>query len=135
MQPLLTPDGIFRKEKRRRQQAAAEAAIAGTETAPAPASRPPSDQQPEEESPPPPTKRRRTVQRPWMEQCGKTKAHLTGSYASATQCSALPGGTSAQVDDRVKGPQPQTRLLVIVEPREKFHLKRRVDIGIPRRIQ
>ena len=49
--------------------------------------------------------------------------------------SALPGGTSAQVDARVKGPQPQTRLLVIVEPREKFNLKRRVEAGIPRRIQ
>ena len=46
--------------------------------------------------------------------------------------SSLPGGTSVQVDARVKGPQPQTRLLVIMEPREKFNLKRGVVIGILR---
>ena len=48
---------------------------------------------------------------------------------------SLPGGTSVQVDARAKGPQPQTRLLVIIEPREKFNLKRGVGIGIPRGIQ
>ena len=49
--------------------------------------------------------------------------------------SSLPGGTSVQVDARVKGPEPQTRLLVIIEPREKFNLKWGVDIGILRGIQ
>ena len=49
--------------------------------------------------------------------------------------STLPGGTSVQVNARVKGPQPQTRLLAIVEPCEKFNLKRGVDIGISRGIQ
>ena len=37
-----------------------------------------------------------------------------------------------QADARVTGPQPQTRLLVIIEPREEFNLKRGVDIRIPR---
>ena len=49
--------------------------------------------------------------------------------------SSLPGGTSGQVDGRVKSPQPQSRLLVIIEPCEKFNLKRGVDIGVPRGIQ
>ena len=48
---------------------------------------------------------------------------------------SLLGGTSVQVDARVKGPQPQTRLFVIIEPREKFNLKREADIGVPRGIQ
>ena len=43
--------------------------------------------------------------------------------------SSLPGGMSVQMDAQVKGPQPQSRLLVIIEPREKFNLKREVDIG------
>ena len=40
-----------------------------------------------------------------------------------------------QVDARVRVPQPQTRLLVIIEPRDKFNLKGGVDIGAPRGIQ
>ena len=40
-----------------------------------------------------------------------------------------------QVDARVKGPRPQTRLLVIIEPRHKFNLTRGVDIEIPHGIQ
>ena len=49
--------------------------------------------------------------------------------------SSLPGGTSVQVDPRVKGTQPQLRLLVIIEPREKFNLKQGAPIGVPRGIQ
>ena len=47
----------------------------------------------------------------------------------------LRGGTSEQVDARAKNPQPQTRLLVIIEPREELNLKRGVDIEVPRGIQ
>ena len=48
---------------------------------------------------------------------------------------SLLGGTSLQVDIRVKDPQRQTRLLVIIEPRAEFELKRGVDIGVPHGIQ
>ena len=124
----------LRKQERRRQQAAAEAAIAGTEMVPALASQPPSDQQPGEESPTPnktETDSPTAVDRAVWEDEGTLDWVLRLSNA----VSALPGGTSVQVDARVKGPQPQTRLLIIVEPREKFNLKRGVDIGIPRGIQ
>ena len=60
---------------------------------------------------------------------------LGGVLRLSDAVSALPGGTSVQMDARLKGPQPQIRLLVIVEPREKFNLKRGVDIGIPHGIQ
>ena len=40
-----------------------------------------------------------------------------------------------QVDDRVKVPQPQSLLLVIIEPREALNLKRGVDIEVPRGVQ
>ena len=49
--------------------------------------------------------------------------------------SSLPGETSVQVDARVKDPESQLRLVVIIEPREKFNLKRGIDIGVPRGIQ
>ena len=66
----------LRKQERRRQQAVAEAAVAGTETVPALASQPQTSSR--ERSPLPPIKRRRIVQRPWTEQCEKTKAQLIG---------------------------------------------------------
>ena len=124
----------LRKQERHRQQAAAEAAIAGTETVPALASQPSSDQQPGEKSPKPNhagTDRSTAVDGAVWEDEGTLDWVLRLSDA----VSALPGGTSVQVDARVKGPHPQTRLLVIVEPHEKFNLKWGVDIGIPRGIQ
>ena len=45
------------------------------------------------------------------------------------------GGKSRQVNTRVKGAQPQTRLLVVVEPLGRFDLAQGVDIGVPRRMQ
>ena len=124
----------LRKEERWRQQATAEAAIAGPETAPASASKPSSNQQPGEEFP----------------TANQTKADSSmtadgavwedeGTFDWVLRLSnavlSLPGGTSVQVDARAKGLQPQTRLLVIIEPSEKFNLKRGVGIGIPRGIQ
>ena len=104
------------KQERQRQQAAAEAAIAGTEMVPALASQPPSDQQPGEESPKPnhaETDSPTAVDGAVWEDEGTLDWVLRLSDA----VSALPGGTSVQVNARAKGPQPQTRLLVIVEPR------------------
>ena len=46
--------------------------------------------------------------------------------------SSLPGGTSVQVVGRVKGPQLQSRLLVITEPRDKFNLKWGLVSEVPR---
>ena len=40
-----------------------------------------------------------------------------------------------QGDARVKDPQLQSRLLLVIEAREKFNLKRGVDIGVARGIQ
>ena len=48
---------------------------------------------------------------------------------------SLPDKTSVQVDARVKGLQPQSRLHGILEPRETFNIERGVDIGVPRGIQ
>ena len=45
---------------------------------------------------------------------------------------SLPGGTSRQVNARVKGPQPQTRLLVVVEPLGRFDLVQGVDTNVLR---
>ena len=47
----------------------------------------------------------------------------------------LPGGTSVQVDVKTRGPQPQPKLLIIVEPLGKFDLKRGVEVGITRGVQ
>ena len=51
------------------------------------------------------------------------------------QAVVLPGGTSVDVDARTQGPLPQSKLLIIVEPLEKFDPKRGVDVGIPRGVQ
>ena len=40
-----------------------------------------------------------------------------------------------QVDAQVKGPQSKSRLLLIIEPREKFNLKLGTDIKVSRGIQ
>ena len=124
----------LRKLERRRQQAATETATAGTETVPALASQQPSDRQLEKESPNPnqtETDSSTAVDEAVWEDEGTLGWVLRLNDA----VSALPGGTSVQVDARVKGLQPQTRLLVVVEPREKFNLKRGVDVGVPRGIQ
>ena len=123
-----------RKQERRREHAAADAAIAGVETLPAPASQPHADQQPGEESPTPnqtETSSSTAVDGAVWEDEGTLDWVLRLSDAVL----ALPGGTSVQVDARVKGFKPQTRLLVVVEPQEIFNLKRGVDIGIPHGIQ
>ena len=49
--------------------------------------------------------------------------------------SSLHGGTSKQVYAQVKGSQTQSRLLVTIEPREKFSFKRGIVIGVSRGIQ
>ena len=117
----------LRKLERRRQQAATETATAGTETVPTQASQPPSDRQPEKE-PPNPNQTETDSSTPADEAVWEDEGTLDWVLRLSNTVSALPGGTSVQVDARVKGPQPQTRLLVIVEPREKFNLKRGVDI-------
>ena len=124
----------LRKLERRRQQAVTETAIAGTETVPALASQPPSDRQPGKESPNP-NQMEMDSSTAADEAVWEDEGTLDWVLRLSDAASALPGGTSTQVDARVKCPQPQTWLLVIVEPREKFNLKRGVDIGIPRRIQ
>ena len=124
----------LRKLERRRQQAATETATAGAETMPTLASQPPSDRQPEKELP----NRNQTEtdsSTAGDEAVWEDEGTLDWVLRLSDTVSALPGGTSVQVDARVKGPQPQTWLLVIVEPREKFNLKRGVDIGVPRGIQ
>lgn len=40
-----------------------------------------------------------------------------------------------QVNARVKGPQPHYRMLLIVEPLEKFDLRSGANIGVPRSAQ
>ena len=129
-----TSRNALRKEERRRQQAAAEAAIAGTKTAPAPASQPPSSRQPGEESPAP-SQTEAECRTAAYGAVWKDEGTLDWVLRLCRAVSSLLGGTSVQVDAWVKGPQPQTRLFVIIEPREKFNLKRRIDIGAPRRIQ
>ena len=62
------------------------------------------------------------------------KEYLIGSLRLSNAVSPLPGGTSVQVDARVKDPQPQMRLFVIIEPREEFNLKRAVGIELLRGI-
>ena len=121
------------KLERKRQQATTEMTI-GTEEEPAPTSQSPPEQPPEKDLPYPdqtdtdnPTAAGEAV---WEDE-----GTLDWVLRLTEAVSALPGGTSVQVDARVKGPQPQTRLLVIVEPRERFNLKRGVDIGVPRGIQ
>ena len=47
----------------------------------------------------------------------------------------LPGGTSIQVLAKVRGPRPQKRVLLVVEPNAKYDLRSGVDIGIPRGVQ
>ena len=129
-----TSRNALRKEERRRQQAVTEAAIARTETAPAPASQPSSNRQPGEEFPTPSQKE---ADSPTIADGAvwEDEGTLDWVLRLSNAVSSLPDGTSVHVDTRIKGPQPQTRLLVIVEPREKFNLKRGVDIGIPRGIQ
>ena len=124
----------LRKLERRRQQAATETATAGTETVPALTSQPPSDRQPEKESPNP-NQTETDSSTAAVKAVWEDEGTLDWGLRLSDAVSALPGGTSVQVDARVKGPQPQTRSLVIVEPREKFNLKRGVDIGVPRGIQ
>ena len=124
----------LRKLERRRLQAATKTATAGTETVPALASQPLSDRQPEKKCPNPnqtETDSSTAADEAVWEDGGTLDWVLRLSDA----VSALLGGTSVQVDARVKSPQPQTRLLVIVEPRENFNLKRGVDTGVPRGIQ
>ena len=125
---------VLRKLERRRQQAVTETATAGTETVPALASQPPLDRQPEKESSNP-----NQTETDSLTAANKAVWEDEGTLdwvsCLSDAVSALPGGTSVQMDARVKGPQPQTWLLVIVEPREKFNLKRGVDIGVPRGMQ
>ena len=45
------------------------------------------------------------------------------------------GGTSIQVDAFVKGPRPQVQQLVLVEPTNRYDLKLREDLGVPREAQ
>ena len=47
----------------------------------------------------------------------------------------VPGGTSIQVYDVVKGRQPQVQQLVEVEPTNRYDFKLGVDLGVPRRAQ
>ena len=47
----------------------------------------------------------------------------------------MPGGTSIQVLAKVKGPQPQNRMLLVVEPSPRYDLRSGVDIGVPRGVQ
>ena len=123
-----------RKEERRCQRMTAGAAIAGTKTALLPVNQPPPNLRPERESPAPtltgaddPTSLDKAV---WEDES-------TPDWGSSlnNDVSSLPGGKSVQVDARVKGPQPQPRLRVIIEPRAKFNFKRGVDIVVPRGIQ
>lgn len=48
---------------------------------------------------------------------------------------SLPGETSRQVSARVKGPQLQTKRLVVVEPLGGFDLAQGVDIGVSRGVK
>ena len=132
--PVNARRNALRKMERRRQQAAAEAAIAGTDTTPASADQPPSNQRPGEESTIP-TQTEADSPTTMDEAVWEDKGTLDWVLRLSNAVSSLSGGTSVIVDARVKGPQPQTRLLIIIEPREKFNLKRGVDIGIPRGIQ
>ena len=132
--PVNARRNALRKMERRRQQAAAEAAIAGTDTTPASADQPPSNQRPGEESTIP-TQTEADSPTTMDEAVWEDKGTFDWVLRLSNAVSSLSGGTSVIVDARVKGPQPQTRLLVIIEPREKFNLKRGVDIGIPRGIQ
>ena len=47
----------------------------------------------------------------------------------------VPGGTSIQVDAFVKVSQPQVQQLVVVEPTNRYDLKLKVDLGVPRGAQ
>ena len=124
----------LRKEERRRQRAATEATIAGTETSPAPATQLPSNLRPGRESSAP---NQTEIDNPMIMDGAvwEDEGTLDWVLRVSNDVSSIPGGTSVQVDARVKGPQPQTQLLVIIEPREKFKLKRGVDIGGFRGIQ
>ena len=106
------------------------AAIVGTKTASAPVNQQPPNLRPERESPAStqtggddPTSLDRAV---W-----KDEGTLDWVLHLSNGVSTLPGGTSMQVYAQVKGPQTQSRLLVITEPRETFNLKRGIVIGVP----
>ena len=122
----------LRKLERWRQQATTETATAGAETVPTLASQPPSNRQPEKK---PPNQAETDSSTAADEAVREDEGTLDWVLRLCDTVSALPGGTSVQVDAQVKGPQPQTRLLVIVKPCEKFNLKWGVDIGVPRGIQ
>ena len=71
---------------------------------------------------------------------GVRKLCLGGRRHSAletTHCEdvQVQGGTSIQVDDFVKGPQPQVQHLVVVEPTNRHDLKLGVDLGVSRGAQ
>ena len=110
------------------------AAIVGTKTASAPVNQPPPNLRPERESPAStqtggddPTNLDRAV---W-----KDEGPLDWVLHLSNGVSSLPGGTSMQVCAQVKGPQTQSLLLDITQPREKINLKRGIVIGVSRGIQ
>ena len=107
----------LRKKERRRQRAASEAAIAGTEPAPESIDQLPSNQQSGEEFTTP-TQTEADSPTTMDEAMWEDEGKLYWVLRLRNVVSSLPGGTSVQMDARVKGPQPQTRLLVIIEPRK-----------------
>ena len=123
----------LRKQGRRRQLAAVGATLAGTETALASTNQPPFNLRPERESPA--STQTKTDNATIMDGAvWEDEGTLNCILRLSNAVPSLPGGTSLQVKARVKGPEPQTRLLVIIESRKKFNLKREVDIGVPRGI-
>ena len=105
---------------------AAGAAIVGTETALAPVNQPlPNFRLERESSSPTQTGAEDPTS---LGKAGwKDEDPLDWVLRLSNDVPSLPGGTGVQVDTRVKGPQLQSRLPVIIKSREKFNLKRRIS--------